>query len=136
MILFITLILEILLMSAFCHGIYILFWDGMILGKAGKWYTRKYDLIDGYLNHIDNLRAAGFNAGLHKPITPAWTDWVIYYAFKPIIGCVICYASFWGSIAFLGLKIASNANFSAMTVIEWLIAITCTAFVNYKFKGQ
>lgn len=134
MIQILTLILEILIMSAFCHGIQILFWENMIFGKTGMWYNSKYSIIDAYDNHKANMRAAGFNAGLNMPIIPKWTDYFVYYGFKPIIGCVICYASFWGTIAFVGLHLISGGTFSYITIPEWIIACVCTAFVNYKLN--
>ena len=69
-------------MSEFCHGIAILFWEQMILGKLGTWYNSKYKIIDAWDNYNSNAGAAGFNAGLYSPEKPKWSDYFIYFGFK------------------------------------------------------
>jgi hypothetical protein len=66
----IEIITRIIFISLVCNGIKILTWDGMI-------FSRPYNYIDELVTN-DTLR----------------------YLLKPIIFCVVCYASFWGGITY------------------------------------
>lgn len=134
----VTLILSILIMSAFCHGISILFWDGMIFESVGKWYNESYNLIEAWENHLQNISnrtAAGFtNECEESPFPPDRSDYLIKYLMKPIIGCVICFASFWGTIIFFSIQYITHRPMTLHIIPEWIIACVCCAFVNYKLN--
>jgi hypothetical protein len=67
------IITRIIFISLFCNGLKILTWDGMLLHKP-------YSFIDDLVQN-EKIR----------------------YILKPIIFCVVCYASFWGGIMYYSL---------------------------------
>lgn len=133
MIILLTIIFQILIMSVFCHGWNILLWDGMLFSKVRKWYDDKYN----YMEDFDEGLILKPIPPLESFITikpPSKFDRFLLFILKPVIGCVICFASVWGTVAFVGLKLieAQYTGFAVISVPEWLICIICTVFVNYK----
>lgn len=134
----VNILLTILIMSLFCQGMSILFWEEMIFEGLGKWYNNSYSVIEQWNNYqksISNRRYAGFETKEEEaPIKPSLYNYFIKNGLKPVIGCVICYSSFWGTIIFFSLKYIQNSPISFHTLPEWIISCTSCAYLNYKLN--
>lgn len=133
-------LLTIAIMSFVCHGIALLFWDEMVFESVGKWYQKRLDAIERYKNSVNEANqnsTAGFIPGVNTlPTEPPISYYVIKSLFKPIVGCVVCFASFWGTVTFFALEFAQH-EFILLTVglvFKWIICCVATVFVNYKLN--
>ena len=135
----VNLLLTTLIMSLFCQGMSILFWDEMVLEGLGKWYNNSYNIIDqwnNYKKNISNRRSAGFEKEEEEaPVQPRYYNYLIKNGLKPVIGCVICYSSFWGTIIFFSIKYIQSENINIHTLPEWIICCTSCAYLNYKLNS-
>jgi hypothetical protein len=64
-------------------------------------------------------------------------EWIPLFIAKPIILCVACMASFWGSIIYWSIVYYQSNNFDfisdPMTYIKWIFCCTSASFVNTLF---
>jgi len=51
------------------------------------------------------------------------------YVENAVVGCITCYASFWGTIGYLILSY-NSLSFSVVSVLDWLVSITTVAGLN------
>jgi hypothetical protein len=102
------ILINILIISIFCNGIYLITRPGMILFFIHDWYL---DLCKGF------IRSDGDTEFIYRtfPIIPR-------FFYKPLFGCLPCMASIWGSVGYFVL--GNSLNW------EYPIVIICVACVN------
>lgn len=94
------LILKIIFISAFCNGLYLITDEGMILNPLLK-------LMEKFL--IDKR---GVEVKYH-------------FLYKPLIGCLTCFSSVWGSLVYWVVT-----PFTIENLYLWPIVIICVAYGN------
>lgn len=73
--------------SLFCIGLHIVMGEGMLLHFIRKPYDRNYDKLEVITNEI--------KSGFRNKDGEYWRRTIIEVLLKPVIGCVVCYSSFW-----------------------------------------
>lgn len=91
-----NLLFEILFISLFCNGLALISSEGYVLYGFKSWMNETF--------HEE-----------HK----------LRFIYNPVIGCVVCYASFWGSIIYWIL-----AQPTLFSLIIWPFVITAVSSVN------
>lgn len=99
------IIITIIIIGIFCNGWKIITHDGMILDPVRKWYVEIFGLIE----YSDRVEGNGF----------------FYWLYKPLFGCIICYASVWGSAVYCLLN--------EFYWKEYIVVIIGSSFGNYMF---
>lgn len=92
----INLIVEIIFISLFCNGLAIISSEGYVLHPFKIWMNNTFP-------EESKLR----------------------FLYNPIVGCVVCYASFWGSIMYWIL-----ATPSLFSLALWPFVVTTVSAVN------
>jgi hypothetical protein len=105
-----TILTDILIISLFCNGWYLITHDGMALDPLRK----------KYLDFAGGLELAN-----------GFIEWENYYPilkflYKPLFGCVICYASIWGSLVYWSID---------NSWIHYPIVIISSSCVNLLIKN-
>jgi hypothetical protein len=108
------MITQIILISIFCNGWYLITRQGMILFFLHNWYL---ELFKGF------IRADGDVEWMYKtsPEIPR-------FFYKPLFGCVTCMASIWGSIGYLILNGFDD-------IVKYIFTIVCVACLNVIIKN-
>lgn len=96
-----NILIDILLISVFCNGWFIITRDGMVLDRFRIWLDRSI-----------------------KP------ESIIRYIYTPFIGCIICMSSFWGSLIYLK-NISITYEYGLYHAWNYPITIVGSAFGNY-----
>jgi hypothetical protein len=102
--------IDIIIISLFCNGWYLITRDGLILDPVRRFYLDLCGVIEQSNGEIK------WEKGFHK------------FLYQPVFGCIICMASIPGSIAYWTIN-----EFTEDNLIQWPIYIICVAFVNYLF---
>ncbi len=96
-----NILINILIISIFCNGWFLITHDGMVLDNFRIW-------LDSALPVRGILRAL----------------------YKPFIGCIICYSSIWGTLIYYILSSISPQKLSILAM-NYPIVIIGSAFANY-----
>ncbi len=104
------LILDILTISIFCNGWYLITHDGMLFDG----FRKKYLSLFGAVEYSDGR-----------------INWELTYVlprfiYKPLFGCIICMASIPGSICYWVINAPTYENLTL-----WPIACICASVGNY-----
>jgi hypothetical protein len=102
--------IDILIISLFCNGWYLITRDGMLLDPIRKFYLSL---------------CGGLEYG-NGDIT--WNNKIWRFIYQPIFGCIICMSSVIGSVAYWTLN-----DFTQQNLTKYPIYIICVAFVNWIF---
>ncbi len=112
--------------SLFCCGLYVVTQKGYILHFLRKPYDRAYDELE-----IMNQRAdAGFSNSKKQYIKCALTVDVL----KPIIGCHVCYASFWTLVLYTACNGVTEGYLFNVVVTMFIVAFFNALGVNIYHK--
>lgn len=98
-------LIDILIISLFCNGIYIVTRYGMILFFIRDFYAR---LANGVIKSDDEVSWML----CHKP--------VLRFFYKPLFGCLPCMASIWGTVGYFCL-----GNLLSFEYPVIIIAVAC-----------
>jgi hypothetical protein len=112
-----SILYNILIISLFCNGWYLITHDGMIFDFLRKWYLE----IAGGLEHASGTVYWSKNCDGG----PAYNR-VLKFLYNPLFGCIICMSSIWGSLIYwiLFYKLAW------MSLVLWPVVIVSAACVN------
>jgi hypothetical protein len=102
--------IEIIIISLFCNGWYLITHDGMLFDPVRKSYLNICDAVE----RSDGQIIWGYNHDFLK------------FFYKPLFGCIICMASIPGSIAYWIIN-----DFTLDNLTKYPVIIICVAFVNY-----
>ena len=111
----IGVLINIVLISLFCNGIYLLFNFGNVFDFIRLWYLSLCGGIqrnDGRITYTIDA-----NDRVYHPIK------IFFY--KPLFGCITCMASIWGSVGYLILSQVITQH-----IIIYPITIVCCACMN------
>lgn len=136
------MIIKILIISAFCCGWRLLTSENMLLHPLAEWFKR---LVKGP-EPINTSYVAPSLVEKHPDVFHGWDDnfkllheawqnrneWI----YKPIFGCVYCYASFWGSIIYWVLTVfVYQQGINIQTIAAWPVACIAAVFTNGLLYG-
>lgn len=107
------LFIDILLVSLFCNGWYLITHGAMILNPLRQWYLN-------YAGGIDKADGSISWALNYKPIPRVF--------YKPLFGCIICLSSIIGSISYWAIY---KFNFTNQALIYWPIICISASYGNY-----
>jgi len=93
---------DILIISLFCNGWYLITGHGMVFFFFHKWYVES---IGGCIRSDGEVIWNGYR----------WIDKILRFFYNPLFGCITCMASIPGSLAYFVLN-----NFT----ISWIYPIT------------
>ena len=135
------LILNIICMSLFCVGVRATLDKGMIFSYLHNWWSDLSTKIENRENQIKlyknelklyfgTQKYLGKRIEIMEQINTHEFVWVwlsvVRYVLKPVLGCVICFASFWGTVCFILLN---GTNLELWNY--WLIACFSAAPLNW-----
>lgn len=92
----------IFIISIFCLGLRTVSDEDMVLFPFRKYFLDRYEKFDRYRINIS----------------------------KPIIICVTCMPSIWGTIIWWGIFIATNEIFHWWTIPVYILSIVSSSFIN------
>lgn len=84
---FLPLILFCSSVSLFCLGLFVTTEEGMLLHFLRRPYDRNYEKLE-----VARQRQL---AGFSTPRGEYWRRYILDTLLTPVIGCIICYGSFW-----------------------------------------
>lgn len=128
-------------MSFFCIGVRVTLDKGMLFAFAHDWwdslkekienresqirfYSNELKIYWGTSKYLDKRLQIMDNINTHEFVY-VWLS-IIRYVLKPVLGCVVCFASFWGTVAFILLN---GINLELWNY--WIIACFATAPLNW-----
>lgn len=113
------IITKLFLISAFCVGWKVLTSEGMRLHPLAKWFKR---MVEGRPPGPSEPRRKWKKRG----------EWI----YKPVFGCVMCYASFWGSIVYWVLTVfVFQHGVTIQTLTAWPLICIMAVGLNGFFYG-
>lgn len=117
---YITLI-QVVLISLFCNGIYLLYNFSNLFEPVRLWYVS----ISGGIQRNDGriTWAKDPNGKTDHPIK------IFFY--KPLFGCITCMASIWGTLGYWVIN-----PFTIQSLIMYPIIIVCCASMNLLINRQ
>lgn len=139
------MITKLILMSAFCVGWKVLTSEGMLLHPLAKWFKR---IVKGEepprpdrsfpvkygVETVPEAFAKALTNNVPDLMYESWKkrgEWI----YKPIFGCVMCYASFWGSIVYWLLTVfVFQHGVTIQTLTAWpLICIMAVGLNGFLY---
>ena len=122
---------KILLISLVCCGIRKLTDEGMLLHGFKVWLNKVVKGPQPEYNPIHyNARNLPHYSRVSEIFMKAWEargEWFL----MPVINCIYCYASFWGSLAYWLLTLfVFPAGVNIQTLIAWPICCVAAVFLN------
>lgn len=111
------MITKILLISLFCCGLRKLTDEGMLLHPFKVWLNRVVKGPELRTYELEVIRKQWEDRG----------EWFL----MPVINCIYCYPSFWGSIVYWSLTLfVFPAGVNIQTLVAWPICCIAAVFTN------